>query len=326
MDVTSFLTSLSLAASPLMFALLAGLAVLLMWMAFAPARPAQQVQERMEDYLDRGDIIEAGDMARPFAVRVLLPPLRGLLRFLGRLLPNRSVASLQQQLMLAGNPGRLSALDFMGLRLLSAIVLGAGFLLLFGRTLPAQRAFAFALMAALLGFILPVYWLRRKVRQRQHDIQRALPDALDMLTIGVEAGLAFESALLRVGERWDNPLTQEFRRAVAEMRMGASRNEALQRMSDRTGVPDLRTFVAVLIQSSQLGVSIAEVLHSQAEQMRIKRRQRAEELARQAGVKMVFPLVLFIFPAMFIVTLGPAIPRIAALFSSAASGGGLQMP
>ncbi len=165
-----------------------------------------------------------------------------------------------------------------------------------------------------MGYLLMTYWLKRRVRKRQYQIQRALPDALDMLTIGVEAGLAFESALLRVGERWDNALTQEFRRAVAEMRMGTTRNVALQRMVERTGVQDLRTFVAVLIQSSTLGVSIAEVLHTQAEQMRVKRRQRAEELARQAGVKMIFPLALFIFPSMLVVILGPSIPAFIDMF------------
>jgi tight adherence protein C len=141
-----------------------------------------------------------------------------------------------------------------------------------------------------------------------------------MLTIGVEAGLAFESALLRLGERWDNALTREFRRAVAEMRVGISRDEALARMADRTGVQELRSFVAILVQSNRLGVSIAQVLHTQAAEMRTKRRQRAEELARQASVKMVFPLVFLIFPAMFIVILGPAVPALISFFGRLGGG------
>ena len=177
------------------------------------------------------------------------------------------------------------------------------------------RALRNALLVGGLGYFLPLLWLRRRVRRRQHEITRALPDALDMLTIGVEAGLAFESALLKVGERWNNALTREFHRAVAEMRVGTARDLALQRMADRTGVQDLGTFVAVLVQSSQLGVSIAQVLHTQAAQMRVKRRQRAEELARQAGVKMVFPLVFLIFPAMFVVVLGPGIPAMLSLMN-----------
>ncbi|MFW6136308.1 MAG: type II secretion system F family protein, partial [Chloroflexota bacterium] len=150
----------------------------------------------------------------------------------------------------------------------------------------------------------------QRVRSRQHEIARALPDALDMLSVGVEAGLAFESALLRVAEQWDNALTEEFRRAVREMRLGAGREEALRRMAERTGVEDLATFVAVLVQSTRLGVSIAQVLEAQAAQMRLKRRQRAEEQARKAGIKMIFPLVFLIFPAMFVVILGPSMPAL----------------
>jgi tight adherence protein C len=162
-----------------------------------------------------------------------------------------------------------------------------------------------------------------RVRRRKHDILRALPDALDMLTIGVEAGLAFETALLRVGERWDNPLTREFRRAVNEMRVGTPRDVALRRVVDRADVPELSTFIAVLIQSSQLGVSIAQVLHTQAAQMRVRRRQRAEELARQAGLKMVFVLLLFVFPAMLVVILGPSLPAFADFFDAIGGGGSL---
>jgi tight adherence protein C len=200
------------------------------------------------------------------------------------------------------------------------ILFAGGYLLLFGRGQAPGIAVRNTLLLGVLGYILPVYWLRRRVRSRQHAIVRALPDALDMMTIGVEAGLAFESAMLRVADQWDNPLTQEFRRAVAEMRMGTSRNEALKRMVERTGVKDLSTFVAVLIQSSQLGVSIAEVLHSQADQMRVKRRQRAEELARQAGIKMIFPLALCVLPATMIVILGPTIPIFIDLFRSLGAG------
>ena len=177
-----------------------------------------------------------------------------------------------------------------------------------------------SLLIGIAGFFLPWLWLRSRARSRQHAISLALPDALDMLTIGVEAGLAFESALLRVGERWHNPLTLEFRRAVAEMRIGTPRDVALTRMAERSGVPELRSFVAVLIQSNQLGMSIAQVLHNQAADMRVKRRQRAEELARQASVKMVFPLVFLIFPALFVVILGPSIPALAGLLRQLGGG------
>jgi tight adherence protein C len=218
-------------------------------------------------------------------------------------------------LLQAGQPAGLTALDLLGLRLLLILSLGGGYFLTLGRALPFTAALRNALIAGGIGFFAPLYWLRSRVRRRKHSITRALPDALDMLTIGVEAGLAFESALIKVGDQWDNALTREFRRAVAEMRVGTQRDVALQRVAQRAGVPDLGTFVAVLIQSSQLGVSIAQVLHTQAAQMRIRRRQRAEELARKAGIKMIFPLACLIFPAMLVVILGPSIPTFISFFS-----------
>jgi tight adherence protein C len=178
-----------------------------------------------------------------------------------------------------------------------------------------------AVLVALTSFALPRLWLWSRVRQRQSEIERALPDALDMLSIGVEAGLAFESALLRVAEQWQNALTEEFRRAVAEMRLGTARDQALQRMADRTGVQSLATFVAVLVQSTRLGVSVSQVLHAQAAQMRLRRRQLAEEKARQASLKMIFPLVFLIFPAMLVVLLGPAAPDLVEFVSDLAGGG-----
>jgi tight adherence protein C len=307
----------------ILFAGLAGLAVLLAWMAFAPARPQEQVDERLDELVDRRKALEAAAMSQPFVKRVVGPALRSLLRALALLAPRRNVERAQRMLLYAGSPGGLTALDYFGIQILLALVLGVGYFLLLGRNVGILIALRNTGLALLLGYLLPAYWLRARARGRQHQIRRALPDALDMLTVGVEAGLAFESAMLRVAERWENALTQEFRRAVTEMRIGTSREEALWRMVERAGVEELRTFVAILNQSSQLGVSIAEVLHSQAAQMRIRRRQRAEELARQAGVKLIFPLGLFIFPALLIVILGPAIPIIGSLFGTLGGSGGL---
>lgn len=316
MDIGRLIQTGDFLWSPPTFAVLIGLAMALIWLALAPARPRRAVRERLAGYLDRQDVIEEEDMRRPFGERVLLPMLRRILRILGRLAPKRNVEMTRQMLVQAGQPGGLTVLDFLGLRLLFVVLMGGGYFLLLGKTLPFATALRNALLGGALGYFLPLFWLRRRVRRRQHEILRSLPDALDMLTIGVEAGLAFESALLRVGEKWDNALTREFRRAVAEMRVGTARNVALRRMADRTGEKDLSTFVAVLIQSSQLGVSIAQVLHAQAAQMRVKRRQRAEELARQAGIKMIFPLALFVFPSMLVVILGPSIPAFLSFFSS----------
>jgi tight adherence protein C len=219
-------------------------------------------------------------------------------------------------LLQAGQPFGLTVLDFWGLRVLSVVFVGGGYFLFMRTGLSEGVLLRNTLIACVAGVFLPVLWLRSAAQRRMHEVQRALPDALDMLTIGVEAGLAFESALLQVSRKWDNALSRELRRTVAEMRVGTPRDAALQRLADRTGVPDLRTFVAVLIQSNQLGVSIAKVLHDQAAQMRVKRRQRAQELAQQAGVKLVFPLVFLIFPTMFIVILGPSVPLILDIFKT----------
>jgi tight adherence protein C len=320
-DLSSILQQGGLLWSPVTFAGLVALAAVFVWMAFRPAPPRQDVAERLNDYLDRGDIIVEEDLRQPFFRRAIWPPVRGVLHMLARLLPNRNLEATRRKLQQAGNPGGISALDFYGLRVLTILALGGLFFLITPTGQPFLIAGRNALIGAVIGFLLPMQWLNSRVRGRKNKIVRALPDALDMLTIAVEAGLAFESAMVRVGEKWDNALTREFRRAIAEMRVGMSREEALVRMADRCGVPELTTFVAVLVQSTQLGVSIAQVLHTQAMEMRMKRRQRAEELARQAGVKMVIPLALFILPAMFVVVLGPIIPSFTEVLGSLTGNG-----
>jgi tight adherence protein C len=313
--------------SPVVFSVLIGLAALFVWMAFAPASVKRGVQERVEGYLKREKVLREPEMQQSFFRRVILPALRGILRFLGRLMPQRNVELTRQMLIYAGQPAGLTPLDYYGLQLLMMIVPAGLYFLGMGMKQPPVLALRNTLLISLLGFMIPRLWLRQRVRRRQHEIARALPDALDMMTIGVEAGLAFESAMLRVGEQWHNALTRELERVVAEMRVGTPRDLALKRMVDRTGVPELETFVAVLVQSSQLGVPISQVLHAQAAEMRLKRRQRAEELARQASVKMVFPLIFFIFPAIMVVMLGPAIPILAEFLASMRAGvTGFPMP
>lgn len=302
--------------APALSAMLTAGAVIAIWFALAPAKSSKAVATRLQGYVDRSDLLDAGDMERSLSSRALLPLLRKVLGFFGGLLPQKDMAQLSLKLTQAGDPGGLTVLDFVGLRIiLAAAAVGATILLLGG-----ESAFEYlrnSVIALLAGFMLPKFWLSQRIKKRKVEIARALPDALDMLTIGVEAGLAFESALLRVGDQWNNALSQEFRRVVSEMRIGVPRNEALRRMADRCGVEDLSTFVAVLIQSNSLGVSISQVLHTQADQMRLKRRQYAEEMAHAATVKIVVVLVFFILPALFIVVLGPTAPRIFDVLSNA---------
>jgi tight adherence protein C len=303
--------------SPYLAALLVGLATLLLWQVFAPAR-RKSVDVRLNDYL-QGDVVELEEMARPFGQRVVAPTMRRLLSLLGALMPKRNLARIQRTLIYAGEPGRLTALDFLGLRLLTALLAGGLYYWFVFRAQPTAIHGGLSIIVGILGYMLPWLWLQRRARGRQNDVRRALPDALDMVTIGVEAGLAFESALLRVGEQWDNALSDELRTVVAEMRVGITRNAALEHMVARTGVEELATFVAVLVQSTQLGVSIAQVLHSQADQMREARRQRAEELARQASVKIVLVLVVCYFPVLFVVLLGPMMPQLMGVLNSMAA-------
>jgi tight adherence protein C len=322
MDILSFVGSADLLCSPPTFGVLVGLAAALIWLAVVPSDALRRMRGRLDDYVEAQDVVEAFEMSEPFARRALVPFLRRLLASLGSLVPLANVDETRRRLIQAGEPGGLTALDFLGLRVLLPGLLGGGYFLLASRALPFATALRNTLVLGAGGFFLPVLWLRRRVRQRKHEITRALPDALDMLTIGVEAGLAFESALVRVAEQWQNALSEEFDRAVREMRLGSAREEALRRMADRAGVDSLGTFVAVLVQSSRLGVSISQILHTQATQMRVKRRQLAEEQARQAGVKMVFPLVFLIFPSIFIIVLGPSVPGFVWFFQNLSGGFG----
>jgi tight adherence protein C len=218
---------------------------------------------------------------------------------------------------MAGNPGDLRTIDFLGMKLVMAGLFGAGTFVLFA-VLMGNPPFGFAGGIALggLGFLGPEIWLSRRIKARQKAILLATPDTLDLLTISVRAGLSFDGALAKVVEKTHGPLADEFRRALAEIRVGKTRRDALRDITGRTEVPALSNFIGAIVQAEQLGVSISKVLQVQSEQLRIERRQRAEELAAKAPIKMLFPLVGCIFPSMFIVILGPAIILIALNMSN----------
>lgn len=298
------------ALAPTFFGILVAGAIVSIWMSLSPASSPRAITDRMTGMVDVGGVGE--ELRTPFVQRMILPAFHRFTSFLAGLMPQKNVDKLNLMLIQAGSPGGLTAMDFVGIRFVLAAAAGVGYFVMMGRTDPVLVLIRNALIAVFIGFMLPKLWLSQRIKKRKVEIRRALPDALDMLTIGVEAGLAFESALLRVGEQWDNALTEEFRRAVSELRVGVPRNEALRHMAERNGVPELTTFIAVLIQSNMLGMSIAQVLHTQSEQMRLKRRQMAEEQAHSATVKIVLVLAMFIFPAMFIVILGPVVPEIMA--------------
>ena len=292
----------------LVVSLLFGFSVILIFVGLSvPSQPSPE-QERLQTYGTRPRTLAEMEMELPFSERVALPLIRGFASLLGRLAPQRNIENVKHKLDLAGNPNHWSAADFLGVRGLSAVVTVVVVLILtlMLRT-PSPQNFLFLGGGVVLGFYLPVFWLNSKIRARQHDIQKALPDALDLLTISVEAGLGFDAAMAKVTEKSDNELSRGFGRVNAEVRLGKIRREALRDMANRADVPDMTNFIAAVIQADQLGVSLSKVLRIQSEQMRVKRRQRAEELANQAPVKMVIPLVFLVFPSILIILLGPAV-------------------
>ncbi|HEX9115783.1 MAG TPA: type II secretion system F family protein [Anaerolineae bacterium] len=306
--------------SPATVGILVGMCALALALAFRPTHASRMVESRLTSFLSAIETERAADKVAELdgslLERVLIPGLRKLLQLIARATPGQNWNALNEKLTIAGHPANLTAAEFVGIRWITLIAgLIAGFVA--GRSLadgmPMLRWLA-PLGGLILGFLLPRIWLDAQIRKRRETIQCSLPDALDMLTICVEAGLAFESALQRVADQWAGPLSEEFSRAVSEMRLGVPRVQTLRNVAKRCDTPDVSAFVAVLVQADTMGTGVAQVLHSQSDQIRTLRRQRAEEKANKAPIKVLLAMVIFIFPALFVVLLGPAIPRIMEAF------------
>jgi tight adherence protein C len=246
------------------------------------------------------------DLALPFGERVLGPALDSIADRLLGILPTRLLENIKRKLILAGEPMNLGGfLMVMGVSGGVFMVLAIALMAASGGGLkPSQLLLPIALGA--VGVVFPYFWLFNRVRRRQTIITKSLPDSFDLVTTCVEAGLGLDAALARVAEKVEGPFADELSRTLREVGMGRMRRDALRELGERTGVPDLVTFVNAVIQAEQMGTGIGQVLRVQAEQLRVRRRQRAEELANQAPIKMTFPLVLCIFPTLFLVILGPA--------------------
>ncbi len=269
---------------------------------------AAAARQRLEGWKRGADVELPTNATRaPVKERLLTPMLLGVTDGLRSLLPTSLLKGVEKQLIWAGEPMTMQGFLTMlvvaasastGLGILLAVVMGA--------TLSLMSA-AIVLGMGGVGFFMPFYLIRSRARQRQHAIIRSLADAFDLITTCVEAGLGLDAALARVAEKVEGPFAQELKRALRDVALGKSRREALKELGDRTGVPDLIQFVNAVIQAEAMGSSIGTVLRVQADTLRVRRRQRAEEAAYKAPVKMLFPLVLCIFPTLFIVILGPAI-------------------
>lgn len=266
---------------------------------------------QVEEYEITGTDLRSKALSVPVTQRLLVPGMRRLGNALRRFTPGGLVERLREELLFAGSPEGWDAERLLASKLISAVAVGgmsAVVLPLMG--MPSLRAFILSAVFAAAGYYVPEWILRSRSGQRQDSIRRALPDALDLLCITVEAGLGFDAAVARVAKEAGGPLGEEFHRVVKEMQLGKSRVEALRGLSDRSSLSELKGFVLAMIQADIFGISIGKVLQVQASEMRIKRRQMAEERAQKLPVKLVFPLIFCIFPSLFIVLLGPAAIRI----------------
>ncbi|MCX2727710.1 type II secretion system F family protein [Thermomicrobium sp. 4228-Ro] len=288
---------------------------LLFLLGLRAQRRAMVLEERLARFGHRPPSLDDLELQLPFRQRVLYPFFERLARLVVRFTPGASLERIQQRLVEAGLAGSMRPGTFIGIQVVLTLGLGVlGAFPFVSGSGPALYRVGLPFVMGALGWVLPRTWLSRRIAQRKRAIQRALPDAIDLLVISVEAGLGFDQALLRVVEKWDNELTKEFAQTLSEMRMGLPRRQALRDLARRVNVDELNVFIASLVQADQLGVSVSQVLRAQANQMRLRRRQRAQELAQKAPIKMIFPMVFLIFPALFVVILGPAVPRIIEAF------------
>jgi tight adherence protein C len=265
--------------------------------------------DRLAQYGDRDlpSSLDEVELSIGMRERIVDPFIKGIANFVVKLTPEKQLEAVRQKVELAGETTDPAQIFLK--RIVFLILLGIGGAVISSQLL--NKGLQITLLATLggawMGYYMPMSSLNAKIKKRQAAILRALPDALDLLVICVEAGLGFDMAMGKVYEKWDNELALAFGRVLREIQLGKLRREALRDMAARTDVPDVNAFIAAIVQADQLGVGMANVLRVQSEQMRVKRRQRAQEKAQQAPVKMLIPMVFLIFPSIFVVLLGPAV-------------------
>jgi tight adherence protein C len=270
--------------------------------------------ERLAEFSQRGESVslEQIELAQPFSERVVMPIMRRLGEISTRFTPQHVLENTRKKLEMAGNPWRMEASTFLVLHFVLAFFLGGVVVLIsvFSKSFSLPMKILMVVIFTVLGYFVPDLLLKSMTDRRQKSIRKAMPDALDLLTICVEAGLGFDAAMSKVNEKWDNELALAFGRVIREIQLGKLRRDALRDMADKLGLAELTSFVAAVIQSEMLGVSMAKVLRIQSDQMRVRRRQFAEEQAHKAPIKMIFPMGILIFPSLMIVLLTPAALRL----------------
>jgi tight adherence protein C len=277
------------------------------------------VMSRLAEATQRGENLSLEDveLQQPFTERVILPIVKKIGEISTRFTPQKLLQETTLKLELAGNPGRIEAATFLASRFVIAGLFGGGLILVSVFSVndwSTGRKFLTVVIFTVIGFFFPQLWLQGRINARQSEVRKAMPDALDLLTICVEAGLGFDAAMSKVAEKWENELSIMFGRCIREVQLGKTQREALRDMADRIGLPELTSFVAAVIQSQILGVSLAKVLRIQSDQMRVKRRQYAEELAHQAPVKMIIPMTFLTFPTIMLILMIPAGFQMAGAF------------
>jgi tight adherence protein C len=260
--------------------------------------------------------LQAQNFSETFLQRTVIAWLNAMISFLGSYTPQQTLQETNRRLIIAGSPFNFRAPQYYGVQVLLLIVGGVNAFLVY-QISPSLQYMLGSLLLLLFFLVAPGVWLRATMRRRQEMVRRSLPDALDMLSVCVAAGLSFDQAMMRVGQTFKTPMGLEFARVVAEIEIGVPRRQALRNLQARVDISELSSFVAVILQSETMGMSIADVLRSQAEQVRVFRQYRAREVAQQLPAKMMFPLALFIFPALLAVILGPTLARFADILSIA---------
>jgi tight adherence protein C len=270
------------------------------------------LQKRLAEFVESGQQanLEEIELSQPFTERIIYPAARKMGELVTKFTPQNSIQAIAIKLERAGNPAGIDPNVFFTFRMVG---LALGVLMYWmismapeGSPLYGRQVFI-GFFAAFVGFQVPNLLLKSRIDRRQKEIRKSMPDALDLLTICVEAGLGFDAAMQKVYEKWDNEMARAFGRVIREIQLGKLRRDALRDMANRLGVDEMTSFVAAVIQSEQLGVSMAHVLRIQSDQMRVRRRQIAEEEAHKAPIKMLFPMALLIFPSLCIVMMTPAI-------------------
>jgi len=291
--------------------LIVGGAIALIVIGMRSSTGDDPLQQRLAEFAARGESasLEEIELSQPITERIIYPLAKKLGEIAVRFTPQNALQTTAHRLELAGNPRGLDPTSFWAFRFIAAVAIGGLLLFLMSIGLdnwPWSRKLMIVAGFVALGFYLPELFLSSKIQRRQKEIRKAMPDALDLLTICVEAGLGFDGAMAKVNEKWDNELSTGFGRVLREVQLGKLRREALRDMADRMGVNEMTSFIAAVIQSEQLGVSMSKVLRIQSDQMRVKRRQLAEEQAHKAPIKMLIPMALLIFPSICIILMTPA--------------------